>query len=139
MTGYALLILPAANRVYARASARLTRAELEAYRAGDAQDLEVVNADTTWPVARRDQLAAIMASAGLQVVDGDAYLQLQHRVDQAIVRDVLVARRPPYETLTVSFSIQTAWVGKSPFWPPSGTWLILSTTDWPETTLPKTA
>jgi hypothetical protein len=26
--------------------------------------------------------------------DFDAYLRFQHRVDQAIVRDVLVARRP---------------------------------------------
>jgi SAM-dependent methyltransferase len=129
----------------------------EAYRAGDAQDLEVVNADTTqaleffrrgafdvlvadlpygvqhgsrtaerglrrgpaellaaalraWTellrpggavgvswnthVARRDQLTASMASAGLQVLDGDPYGRFQHRVDQAIVRDVLVARRP---------------------------------------------
>jgi tRNA G10 N-methylase Trm11 len=45
-------------------------------------------------VARRDQLVAIMASNGLQVLDGDAYLQFQHRVDQAIVRDLLVARKP---------------------------------------------
>lgn len=29
MTRYALLVLPAANRVYAQASVRLTRAELE--------------------------------------------------------------------------------------------------------------
>jgi hypothetical protein len=31
MTGYALLILPAANRVYAQAAPRLTRAELEVF------------------------------------------------------------------------------------------------------------
>jgi hypothetical protein len=129
----------------------------EAYRAGEAQDLEVVNTDTTqaleffrrgrfdvvvadlpygvqqgsrtgerglrrapaelltaalpvWTellrpggavgvswnthVAPRDQLTGIMESAGLQVQAGDAYLRFQHRVDQAIVRDVLVARRP---------------------------------------------
>ena len=45
-------------------------------------------------MARRDQLSAIMASAGLQVPDGQEYLQFQHRVDQAIVRDLLVARKP---------------------------------------------
>ena len=129
----------------------------EAYRAGDAQDLEVVNADTTqaleffrrgcfdvvvadlpygvqhgsrtagrglrrgpadllaaalpvWSellrpggavgvswntrVARRDQLVAIIEAAGLRVADGEAYQRFQHRVDQAIVRDLLVARRP---------------------------------------------
>ena len=129
----------------------------ERYRAGDTQDLTVVNADTTqaleffragsfdvvvadapygvqhgsrsaerplargpadllaravpvWTrllrpggavgvswnthVARREDLAETMASSGLEVLDADPYLQFQHRVDQAIVRDLLVARRP---------------------------------------------
>ncbi len=112
MTRYALLILPAANRVYAQASVRLTRAELEvldgAVLGGRVRDLEETAiggvpyvafsadglGDRDTAVARRDQLIAVMASNGLQVLDGDAYLQFQHRVDQAIVRDLLVARKP---------------------------------------------
>src|SRR5262245_40599876 len=48
MTAYALLILPAANRVYAQASPRLTRAELEVFnesvlggRVGDPQETAI--------------------------------------------------------------------------------------------------
>ncbi|WP_253861930.1 TRM11 family SAM-dependent methyltransferase [Prauserella halophila] len=44
-------------------------------------------------VVPRDELAAILTGAGLTVLDGDPYESLAHRVDQAIVRDVLVARK----------------------------------------------
>ncbi|HZD38350.1 MAG TPA: hypothetical protein VE664_06895 [Actinomycetes bacterium] len=158
-SAYALLILPAANRVYAQAAPRLTLAELEVFnrsllgdRIGDLQEttiagvpyvfrrgaFDVLVADlpygvqhgsrtaerglrrgpaellaaalpawtellgpggalgVSWNthVARRDQLAASMTSAGLQVLDSDPYPRFQHRVDQAIARDLLVARRP---------------------------------------------
>jgi hypothetical protein len=55
--GYALLILPSANRVYASA-------------------------------------AAILAASGLKPVESKPCLQFRHRVDQAIVRDIVVARKP---------------------------------------------
>jgi SAM-dependent methyltransferase len=45
-------------------------------------------------VARRTEVAALLTGAGLAVVDTAAHRGLEHRVDQAIVRDVLVARRP---------------------------------------------
>jgi SAM-dependent methyltransferase len=45
-------------------------------------------------VARREDLAALLESAGLEPLSAPAYLQLRHRVDRAITRDVLVARRP---------------------------------------------
>lgn len=45
-------------------------------------------------VARRDDLAVLLADAGLEVCDSPAHRALRHRVDQAIVRDVLVARKP---------------------------------------------
>jgi SAM-dependent methyltransferase len=45
-------------------------------------------------VAGRDEASAVLAKAGLEVVDAPAYLRLRHRVDQSITRDVLVARRP---------------------------------------------
>ena len=45
-------------------------------------------------VAGRDDLAAVLAGAGLRVLDDGPYLGFRHRVDQAIVRDVLVARKP---------------------------------------------
>jgi hypothetical protein len=41
-------------------------------------------------VAGRDEAAAVLAGSGLSVVD---YPDLAHRVDQAILRDVLVARK----------------------------------------------
>ncbi|GAA4218410.1 TRM11 family SAM-dependent methyltransferase [Actinocatenispora rupis] len=44
-------------------------------------------------VARRSDLAEILTGAGLTVLDGPAYQGFEHRVDQAIVRDLLVARR----------------------------------------------
>ena len=45
-------------------------------------------------VASRDDAAAALADAGLSVVDAEPYHALRHRVDQSIMRDVLVARRP---------------------------------------------
>jgi hypothetical protein len=44
--------------------------------------------------ARRDDAAKILTGAGLDMMDSGPYLALRHRVDQAIVRDVLVARKP---------------------------------------------
>jgi SAM-dependent methyltransferase len=45
-------------------------------------------------VAPREEAAAILAGAGLEPLDYGPYRQFRHRVDQAIVRDVLVARKP---------------------------------------------
>ncbi|MFC4020828.1 TRM11 family SAM-dependent methyltransferase [Micromonospora sp. GCM10011542] len=45
-------------------------------------------------VAAREDAAAALAAAGLTVVDDEPYRALRHRVDQSIMRDVLVARRP---------------------------------------------
>jgi SAM-dependent methyltransferase len=45
-------------------------------------------------VAPRAEAAAILAAAGLEPVDSEPYLQFRHRVDQAILRDILVARKP---------------------------------------------
>lgn len=45
-------------------------------------------------VAARDDLAALLVKAGLEVADGPGYAGFAHRVDQAIVRDLIVARRP---------------------------------------------
>ena len=46
-------------------------------------------------VAPRAEAAAILASAGLEPVESPPYLHFRHRVDQAIVRDIIVARKPP--------------------------------------------
>jgi hypothetical protein len=45
-------------------------------------------------VLGRDEGARILADAGLEVLDAAAYRGFEHRVDQAIRRDVLVARKP---------------------------------------------
>lgn len=45
-------------------------------------------------VASRADLAAILAGAGLEVLDDDVDRGFAHRVDQAIVRDVIVGRLP---------------------------------------------
>lgn len=45
-------------------------------------------------VAGRDALAGLVTEVGLTVVADDPYLGFAHRVDQAIVRDVLVATKP---------------------------------------------
>ncbi|MEN3608519.1 TRM11 family SAM-dependent methyltransferase [Plantactinospora sp. ZYX-F-223] len=44
-------------------------------------------------VARRDEAARVLADAGLEVLADGPYLEFAHRVDQAIVRDILVARK----------------------------------------------
>jgi Putative RNA methylase family UPF0020 len=45
-------------------------------------------------VAPRAQAAATLASAGLEPVESRPYLEFRHRVDQAITRDIVVARKP---------------------------------------------
>lgn len=45
-------------------------------------------------VGAREGLAEVLAGAGLEVLAGGGYDALRHRVDQAITRDVIVARRP---------------------------------------------
>ncbi|HEX6873155.1 MAG TPA: SAM-dependent methyltransferase [Micromonosporaceae bacterium] len=45
-------------------------------------------------VASRDVAAAVLTQAGLEVLAGGPYEQFRHRVDQAITRDILIARRP---------------------------------------------
>ncbi|MFF5173362.1 TRM11 family SAM-dependent methyltransferase [Micromonospora sp. NPDC000089] len=45
-------------------------------------------------VAKREDAAARLADAGLTVLESAPHLGLRHRVDQAIDRDVLVARKP---------------------------------------------
>ena len=45
-------------------------------------------------VARREEAAGVLAASGLEVLRSGAYLGFQHRVDQAVSRDVLVARKP---------------------------------------------
>jgi Putative RNA methylase family UPF0020 len=44
-------------------------------------------------VAARDPAAAMLAAAGLDVLDTGPYQHFRHRVDQAITRDILVARK----------------------------------------------
>ena len=45
-------------------------------------------------VARREDAAAALAAAGLRVLDSAPYQGFRHRVDQAINRDILIARKP---------------------------------------------
>lgn len=45
-------------------------------------------------VARRTDALAVLETSGLEPLDDGPYRALEHRVDQAIQRDVLVARRP---------------------------------------------
>jgi Putative RNA methylase family UPF0020 len=45
-------------------------------------------------VADRDDVPKLLAGAGLDPVGSEPYLGFRHRVDQAIVRDILVARKP---------------------------------------------
>ena len=44
-------------------------------------------------VAKRADAAAILSAAGLEVLDDGPYARFSHRVDQAITRDILVARK----------------------------------------------
>jgi len=45
-------------------------------------------------VAKREVAAGLLEEAGLEVVDDEPFQSFRHRVDQAILRDVLVARKP---------------------------------------------
>src|ERR1700759_461053 len=45
-------------------------------------------------VARREDAAGALAAAGLEVLDSAPYHAFRHRVDQAITRDILIARLP---------------------------------------------
>ncbi|MQA97865.1 MAG: SAM-dependent methyltransferase [Streptosporangiales bacterium] len=45
-------------------------------------------------VAKREELAGVLEDNGFAVCDSEPYLGLRHRVDQAIIRDVVVAKRP---------------------------------------------
>ncbi len=45
-------------------------------------------------VAKREDAAQALIAAGLDVLDGGPYGEFRHRVDQAIMRDILVARKP---------------------------------------------
>ncbi len=45
-------------------------------------------------VARREDIASVVADAGLRPFDDPPYQAFRHRVDQGIVRDILVARKP---------------------------------------------
>ncbi|RCG32101.1 SAM-dependent methyltransferase [Sphaerisporangium album] len=45
-------------------------------------------------VAGRDDVAEVFAKNGLEVLDEGPYRRFRHRVDQAIIRDVIVARKP---------------------------------------------
>ncbi|WP_432828508.1 TRM11 family SAM-dependent methyltransferase [Dactylosporangium sp. CA-092794] len=45
-------------------------------------------------VVKRELAAGLLERAGLEVVDEEPYRSFRHRVDQAIMRDVLVARKP---------------------------------------------
>lgn len=45
-------------------------------------------------VLPREDLAAILAEAGLEVRDGGPFEEFAHRVDQAITRDLIVATKP---------------------------------------------
>jgi SAM-dependent methyltransferase len=45
-------------------------------------------------VAKREELTEILGRAGLDVCEGGPYEEFSHRVDQAIVRDLIVARKP---------------------------------------------
>ena len=45
-------------------------------------------------MARREDAVDVLAEAGLTVKTGGGYERLRHRVDQSILRDVLVATKP---------------------------------------------
>jgi SAM-dependent methyltransferase len=82
-----------------RAAAGLQRSPLDLLRAALPTWLALLRpggaVGISWNtrVARREQAAEALQAAGLEVLDGGAWSGFRHRVDQAIVRDVLVARR----------------------------------------------
>jgi SAM-dependent methyltransferase len=79
---------------------RLSRNPLDLLRAALPEWVEVLRpggaVGLSWNtfVARREDAAAVLRDTGLDVCDTPAYLGFRHRVDQAIDRDVLVARKP---------------------------------------------
>ena len=86
------------------AGGSLARSPLELLRAAVPLWAEVLRpggvmgiAWNTHVAARPDALAAL-ADAGLEPIDDGPYRGFEHRVDQAIQRDVLVARRPTGES-----------------------------------------
>jgi len=46
-------------------------------------------------VARRDRVVALLDRTGFSVCASDAYLGFEHSVDQAILRDLVVATKAP--------------------------------------------
>jgi SAM-dependent methyltransferase len=46
-------------------------------------------------VAKREDAIAVLAGAGLEVLDDGPYQRFRHRVDQAITRDILIGQKPP--------------------------------------------
>jgi SAM-dependent methyltransferase len=83
-----------------RSGGRLERSPLELLRAAVPVWAEVLRPGgamgIAWNthVASRDEALAVLADAGLEPLDDGPYRGFVHRVDQAILRDVLVARRP---------------------------------------------
>jgi tRNA G10 N-methylase Trm11 len=53
-------------------------------------------------VAKREEAAAVLAGAGLEPLEAEGF---RHRVDQSIVRDVIVARRPDQSSPVQSRSV----------------------------------
>jgi SAM-dependent methyltransferase len=45
-------------------------------------------------VAKRVDMTATLQAAGLEVLDDGPYTRFSHRVDQSIIRDIVIARRP---------------------------------------------
>jgi hypothetical protein len=45
-------------------------------------------------VAKREDIASILADAGLRVAEDRPYQAFRHRVDQAIVRDIIIGHKP---------------------------------------------
>ena len=92
----------AAGRVGADRSGTLTRGPLDLLREAApvwAKALRPGGAlGISWNtlVARREDAAAALAAAGLEVLDSAPYRAFRHRVDQAITRDILIARKPAY-------------------------------------------
>ena len=86
-----------------RSGGRLARSPLELLRAAVpvwAEELRPGGAlGIAWNthVAARADALAVLADAGLEPCDDGPYRGFAHRVDQAILRDVLVARRPVVE------------------------------------------
>ncbi|MBB6174347.1 hypothetical protein HNR23_004407 [Nocardiopsis mwathae] len=78
----------------------LRRAPLDLLRAGLPVWMELLRSGgamgIAWNtlVAKREEVAAELRAAGLEVFDSGPYRNFEHRVDQAILRDVIVARKP---------------------------------------------